>query len=186
MCLHAARLPARVDASGNLISLFDQDRSRWDAQLVAEGQKLLEFSAAGSELTEYHIEAAIAWIHAAAQRTEKTDWGQIVSLYDRLITIRPSPVVALNRAIAIAQHEGPERGLEEIRTIANRDRLATYPFYHAALGEFEFHNGRYEIAREHFQAALAFARNPMERQFLEQPIGACERAAQQRTVVTHR
>jgi RNA polymerase sigma factor (sigma-70 family) len=186
MCLHAARLPARVDASGNLISLFDQDRSRWDAQLVAEGQKLLEFSAAGSELTEYHIEAAIAWIHAAAQRTEETDWVQIVSLYDRLMTIRPSPVVALNRAIAIAQQAGAERGLEEIRIIADRDRLATYPFYHAALGEFEFHNGRYEIAREHFEAALAFARNPMERQFLEQRMGACEHSAPQRTVVARR
>jgi RNA polymerase sigma factor (sigma-70 family) len=186
MCLHAARLPARVDALGNLISLFDQDRSRWDAQLVAEGQKLLELSAAGSELTEYHIEAAIAWIHAAAQRTEETDWGQIVSLYDRLMTIRPSSVVALNRAIAIAQHEGPQRGLEEIRIIADRDRLATYPFFHAALGEFEFHNGRYEIAREHFRAALAFARNPMERQFLEQRMGACEHAASEHTAVARR
>ena len=186
MCLHAARLPARVDASGNLISLFDQDRSRWDSRLVAEGQRFLDLSASGSELTEYHVEAAIASVHAMAHRTEDTDWGKIVSLYDTLMTIRPSPVVALNRAIAIAQHEGPKRGLEEIRTIADRDRLATYPFYHAALGEFEFHNGRYEIAREHFRAALAFARNPMERQFLEQRIGAAEHAAPQRTVAARR
>jgi predicted RNA polymerase sigma factor len=90
------------------------------------------------------------------------------------MTIRPSPVVALNRAIAIAQHEGPERGLEEIRTVADRDRLATYPFYHAAFGEFEFRSGRSEIAREHFRQALALARNPMERRFLEDRVAACE------------
>jgi RNA polymerase sigma factor (sigma-70 family) len=179
MCLHAARLPARVDESGNLSSLFDQDRSRWDSRLAAEGQRFLDLSATGSELTEYHVEAAIASVHAMAYRTEDTDWGKIVSLYNTLMTIRPSPVVALNRAIAVAQHEGPERGLEEIRAIINSDRLATYPFYHAALGEFEFRSGRHEIAREHFRQALALARNPMERQFLEQRVGVCERAAPQ-------
>ena len=152
MCLHAARLPGRVDASGSLISLFDQDRSRWDSRLVTEGQRFLDLSATGAELTQYHVEAAIAWVHATAQRTEDTDWGKIVSLYNTLMTIRPSPVVALNRAIAIALLEEPERGLEEIRTIADRDRLATYPFFHAALGEFEFHSGRHEIAREHFRS----------------------------------
>jgi RNA polymerase sigma-70 factor (ECF subfamily) len=167
-------LPARVDASGNLSSLFDQDRSRWDAQLVEEGQRLLDLSATGPDLTEYHVEAAIAWVHATAHRTEDTDWARIVSLYDTLMTIRPSPVVALNRAIAIAQRDGPERGLEEIRTIADRDRLAGYPFYHAAFGEFEFRSGRRGVAREHFRTALAFARNPMERQFLEKRISACE------------
>jgi predicted RNA polymerase sigma factor len=111
-----------------------------------------------------------------AQRTEDTDWGKIVSLYNTWMTMRPSPVVALNRAIAIAQHEGTERGLEEIRAIVNSDRLVTYPFYHAALGEFEFRSGRSEIAREHFRTALATARNPMERQFLDRRIGACETA----------
>jgi RNA polymerase sigma factor (sigma-70 family) len=174
MCLHAARLPARVDASGNLRSLFDQDRSRWDSRLVAEGERFLDLSATGPELTEYHVEAAIAWVHAIAHHTEDTDWGKIVSLYDTLMTIRPSPVVALNRAIAIAQHEGPERGLAEIRIIADRDRLATYPFYHAALGEFEFRSGGSERAREHFRRALSLARNPMERHFLEGRVAACE------------
>ena len=177
MFLHAARLPARVDAAGNLSSLFDQDRSRWDSRLVAEGQRLLDLSATGPELTEYHVEAAIASVHAMADRTEDTDWEKIVSLYDTLMTIRPSPVVALNRAIAIAQREGPERGLEEIHAVANSDRLATYPFFHAALGEFEFQSGRYEIAGQHFRSALALARNPMERQFLERRMAACEHGA---------
>src|SRR5262249_30773863 len=109
MWLNAARLPARVDASGNLISLLDQDRSQWDQELIAEGLKFLELSAAGTDLTQYHLEAAIASIHACARRTEDTDWKTIVSLYDTLMTIRRSPIIALNRAIAIAQNEGPER-----------------------------------------------------------------------------
>ena len=174
MCLNASRLPARVDASGNLSSLLDQDRSRWDQELVAEGVKLLELSATGSELTVYHVEAAIAAAHARAFRAEHTDWQMIVSLYDTLMMIGPSPIVALNRAIAIAQQEGPERGLEEIRAIANSDRLRTYPFYHAALGEFELRTRKHAIARDHFRTALALARNSMERQFYEQRIAACE------------
>src|SRR5262249_26377939 len=103
MYLHAARLPARVDPAGNLSPLYDQDRSRWDPNLVAEGRRLLDLSATGPELTEYHLEAAIAAVHASASRIEETDWGQIVVLYDRLLERRPSPVVALNRAIAVAQ-----------------------------------------------------------------------------------
>src|SRR2546422_1460861 len=173
MCLLAARLPARLDAAGNLSALADQDRSRWDAALMAEGQSLLDRSATGPELTEYHVEAAIAAVHASAARVEDTNWAQIVSLYDTLMTIRPSPVVALNRAIAVAQREGPDRGLEEIGAIADRDRLATYPFYYAALGELELRRGRGETAREHFRAARALARNSMERQFLEQRVEAC-------------
>lgn len=173
MCLDAARLPARVDASGNLSSLFDQDRSQWDQKLVNEGRKLLDLSASGPELTEYHVEAAIAAVHARASRVEDTDWGAIVSLYDKLMAIRPSPVVALNRAIAVAQHEGPERGLEEIHAIPNSERLAAYPFYSAALGELELRSGRLEIAREHFRAALALARNNVERQYLARRADAC-------------
>lgn len=182
ICLHSARLPARVDASGELRSLFDQDRSRWDANLVAEGQRLLDLSASGPELTEYHVEAAIAWVHTTAHGAEDTDWEMIVSLYDKLMAIRPSPVVALNRAIAIGQREGSQRGLEEIRGVVNSDRLASYPFYHAALGEFEFRCGRHEVASVHFRNALTLARNSTERQFFEQRIGACERAAPQHSV----
>jgi RNA polymerase sigma factor (sigma-70 family) len=175
MCLGASRLPARVDATGNLTSLLDQDRSKWDQQLVVEGLRFLELSATGSKLSEYHVEAAIASIHSCAVRTEDTDWETIVSLYDTLMTIRPSPIVALNRAIAIAQNEGPERGLEEVRSISDRDRLAAYPFYSATLGELELRSGGHETAREHFRAALALARNPMERRFLDRRVGACER-----------
>ena len=174
MCLNAARLPARIDASGNLSSLFDQDRSAWDQQLISEGMSFLELSAEGSQISEYHIEAAIASVHAAARAIEDTDWAKVVSLYDSLMTMRPSPIVALNRAIAIAQHDGPDRGIEEIQAIADRDRLKSYPFYWAALGEFELRSGRYERACGNFRCALAVARNVAERHFFSQRLQACQ------------
>jgi len=180
MCLNAARLPARVDSAGNLSSLFDQDRSQWDRDLVDEGLRLLDLSATGSELTEYHLEAGIASVHARALTVEDTDWESIVSLYDALIAIRPSPVIALNRAIAIGASGGPQRGLEAIRAIPNPERLVKYPFYFAALGMFELQSGKYEDAREHFQAAVALARNPMERHFLEQRVSTCNSSSLQR------
>jgi RNA polymerase sigma factor (sigma-70 family) len=173
MCLHAARLPARLDASGDLKTLFDQDRARWDQSLVAEGRKLLELSASGSELSEYHVEAAIAAVHASAPRAEDTDWSAIVDLYSTLLKLRPSPVIALNRAIAIAQKNGPERGIAEIQAIQDQERLAKYPFYSAALGELELRRGRSEAARGHFQAARALARNATERRFLKERLEAC-------------
>jgi RNA polymerase sigma factor (sigma-70 family) len=172
MWLDAARLPGRVDTAGHLSTLLDQDRSRWDVQLIVQGTAFLERSARGPELTEYHLEAAIASLHSSARQPEETDWKKIVGLYDALMAIRPSPVVALNRAIAVAQSEGPERGLEELHAIADSDRLARYPFYPAALGELELRRGRRDAARGHFQTALALARNPMERDFLELRAGA--------------
>jgi RNA polymerase sigma-70 factor (ECF subfamily) len=167
MWLHAARLPARVDGEGELISLADQDRSLWDAALIAKGNEFLDRAAFGSELTEYHVEAAIAAAHSSSQRAEDTDWERIVWLYDMLMQIRPSPVIALNRAIAVAQKDGPEAGIAEIRAIEHSDRLAAYPFLPAALAELELRAGRTEDAREHFEAAVALARNPAERRFLE-------------------
>jgi RNA polymerase sigma-70 factor (ECF subfamily) len=175
MCLHAARLPSRLNAEGELLSLFHQDRTRWDRSLIEEGSRWLEEAASGDELTDYHLEAAIAWVHASAASAEETDWGRIVMLYDRLMGVRPSPVVALNRAIAIAQIQGPERGLEEVRSIGDIEKLASYPFYPAALGELELRCGRNRAARECFQAAVKLARNPSERRYFEQRVQACGR-----------
>jgi RNA polymerase sigma factor (sigma-70 family) len=172
--LHAARLPARVDATGEFLALVDQDRSRWDRERVEEGLRLLDLSAAGPDMTSYHLEAAIASLHALAPSSDATDWSAIVSLYDRLMAIAPSPVVALNRVIAIGRHEGPERGLEEAAKIPHPDRLTRYPFYAAALGDLETRSGKPERAREHFRTALALARNPMERRFLTQRLVACD------------
>ena len=173
MCLNAARLPGRTDAEGHLRPLADQDRSLWDRALIARGVKFLELSATGSELSEYHIEAAIAAIHANAASIGTTDWCSIVSLYDLLLAQNPSPIVALNRAIAVAQSENAERGLEEIAAIGDRERLAEYPFYFAAQGELELARGAPGAAKQHFRAALSLARNPMERRYYEQRVAAC-------------
>ena len=173
MYLHASRLPGRLDSAGNLSALVDQDRRRWDAEMIAEGIRLLDQSASGPDLTEYHVEAAIASLHANAPRVEDTNWGQIVSLYETLMRIRPSPVVAVHRAIAVAEHEGPERGLAELDAIPDRQRLARYPFYFAALGELELRRGRASAAIPHFREALRLARNPTERRFLTQRLEAC-------------
>lgn len=172
MHFNAARLPARL-VNGSLIELVKQDRSQWESELVYAGQCLFEQSIAGDELTEYHVEAAIAALHAAVGSTDNTDWTQIVSRYDTLMSIRPSPVVALSRAIAIAQCEGPRRGLEEIRRIENAEALFPYPFYYAALGELELRSGNLATAAGHFLAAVAASRNLQEREFLGRRAAAC-------------
>jgi predicted RNA polymerase sigma factor len=173
MYLGAARLPARTDAVGDLTALADQDRSRWDARLVADGLALLERSASGADVSAYHVEAAIAGLHASAPSAEATRWSEIVGLYDVLVRISPSPVVALNRAMAVAQAEGPARGLEAIATIYGIDRLHAYPFYEAALGELELRRRNLDAARRHFQAARDLARSEPERRFLTRRLAAC-------------
>src|SRR5215467_4623722 len=175
MALTAARLPARTDASGDLVALFDQDRTLWDQTRLSEGMRLLDLSASGTELTEYHLEAAMASIHAQAQRAQDTDWDAIILLYDSLIAINPSPIVALNRAIAVAQRDGPDRGLAAIAAISDRERFASYPFYSAALGELELRSGNRERARGHFQTSLERARNATERRFFERRLAVCDR-----------
>ena len=171
--LHAARLPARVDAAGELIGFFDQDRSRWDAALIERGRRHLDRAAAGTHVSEYHVEAAIAALHAGARRPEDTDWASIVSCYDALLRLRPTPVVALNRAIAVSQAEGPSRGLQELDGIAGVERLAAYPFYHAARGELERRRGAFDAALAHFNDARSLAQNAAERRFLQGRIDDC-------------
>jgi RNA polymerase sigma-70 factor (ECF subfamily) len=174
--LHAARLPARTNERGELVALREQDRSRWNAALIAKGNEFLERSARGTELTVYHLEAAIASLHCDVSNEGEPDWERLVWLYDELARLRPSPVIALNRAIAIGQKEGPQRGIDEIGAIADSERLVSYPFFSAALGELELRAGRAERARTHFESALALARNPMERRFLQTRVDRCNRA----------
>ncbi len=163
-----------MDATGNLVILVDQDRSLWDGARIAEGRRQLELSATGAELTSYHVEAAIAALHADADDPAGTDWDGIVGLYETLLKIQPSPVVALNRAVAVAQRDGPTRGIEEITRIADRKRLERYPFYFTALGEFELRLRHPEAARKQFETALKLARSPAERRFLQRRIRSCE------------
>jgi RNA polymerase sigma factor (sigma-70 family) len=165
---NSARLQGRTDEAGNLAVFTEQDRSTWDAERIDRGRRLLELSASGEDLTRYHVEAGIACLHASAARIEDIDWDGIVSLYDSLVAIEPSPVVQLNRAVAIAQRDGPARGLEEIARIDDRERLGQYPFYFAAIGEFELRLGHDAKARESFGRAAQLARNPAEAKFLRE------------------
>jgi len=174
MHLHAARLATRIDGDGELSPLPEQDRSRWDARLIDEGLALLDRSATGDELTSFHLEAAIAAEHLRAASIADTSWETIVTLYDRLMTLESSPVVELNRAIAIGERDGAEAGLAALSAITNRERLAEYPFYHAAMAELELKRGRGNDARAHYAAAIRLSRNPMERRFLERRVAACD------------
>lgn len=167
MCLHGARLGARVADDRSLITLAEQDRSRWHRPLLAEGLAWLSDSAQGEAASEYHLEAAIAGHHAVASSVAATDWAEIRTLYDALYQRKPTAVVALNRAIAISMAEGPQAGVAALSAIAERDRLAAYPFYAAALGDCCQRLGELERARAHFTAALSSARNPKERELFE-------------------
>ena len=173
MYLGAARLPGRSNERGELMVLSEQDRSLWDEQLIADGLALLERSASGNELSEYHIEATIFGLHACARRAEDTPWAEIVRLYDLHLRVRPSPVVALNRAIAVAELEGPTKGLEAIAAIDDTERFGAYPFYAASLGELELRRGNRAVARGHFERALSLARNAAERTYLARRRADC-------------
>lgn len=176
MCLLAARLPARRDARGDLVPLDEQDRSRWDAALNARGLAALAESAAGDTVGEMHVEAAIAAQHAVAQSVEATDWPAIVALYDRLAALRPSPVVALNRAVAVGFARGPVAGLAEVDAIESLGRLDDYLFLAATRADLLRRAGRRGEALPHYRRARELARNDPERRFFDRRLAECQTA----------
>lgn len=176
LCFHAARLPGRMDEEGDLIQLEMQDRSKWDRDLIAKGFHFLEKSSMGNELSEYHLEAGIASLHCLAPSYQEIDWAKILELYDVLYRIRPSPIVALNRAVALGKAQGPEEGLTELSKIPDRAKLKDYPFYPAAQGEFHFLAGRPDEAAKHFKGAIKLARSRSEANFFEHKLKACRSA----------
>lgn len=173
MYLHAARMPARLDASGALVPLERQNRSLWDAELIARGMEHLGASARGGELSTYHLEAGIAAFHVMAPSVEETPWSKVAHLYDRLYGRKPTPVVGLGRAIAWAQVEGPTRGIEAILAIPGRERLEDYPFYWAALGDLSLRAGDRGRALVWFQRGSKAARNDAERAMFARRVLEC-------------
>lgn len=173
MYLHAARMPARLDAAGALVPLEHQDRSRWDAELTALGMEHLGASAHGGEITTYHLEAGIAAIHAMSASVEATPWTKIADLYDLLYARKPTPVVALGRAIARAQVDGPAGGIDAILAIPGRERLEDYPFYWAALGDLALRSGDRGRALGWFQRGAGAARNDAERAMFARRVLEC-------------
>jgi len=174
MLLNAARLPARVDEEGNLLRLQEQDRNKWNRAMIARGMYHLAQSGAGADVSEYHLQAGIAACHCTAKNYESTDWTYILALYDRLIEFDDSPVIALNRAVALANIQGPQAGLDAVATIADLDKLNSYYLLHAALGEFEERLNHFAAAAGHFRKALELAELNSERVFLSRRLQACE------------
>ena len=166
MLLNAARLPARTDAEGNILRLDEQDRSTWDQAMIALGMQHLRMSAAGSALTSYHLQAGIAACHCAATDYESTDWRKILSLYDRLLELDSSPVVALNRAVAVANVHGPKAGIQAVEAIHDASQLNSYYLLYAVLGEFEKQLNNFQAAVDNFRKALELTDLKSEQLFL--------------------
>ena len=167
MLLHESRRAARTSAAGDLILLEDQDRSLWNRELIAEGAALVERALSSRRIGPYILQAAIAAVHAEAPNAAATDWAQIVGLYDVLARVEPSPVVELNRAVAVAWRDGPGAGLALIDTILARGDLADYRLAHAARADLCRRLGRNAEARASYERALALTRQEPERRFLE-------------------
>ncbi len=167
MLLHESRRPARTSADGELVLLDDQDRSRWDQQMIAEGVALVERALRSRSFGPYTLQAAIAAVHAGAATPADTDWAEIVGLYDVLMKADPSPVVELNRAAAVAMRDGPEAGLGLIDGILGRGDLADYPVAHSARAELCRRLGRIDEAARSFQRALSLTTQERQRHFLE-------------------
>ena len=170
MLLQESRRAARTSPTGELILLENQDRSLWNREQIAEGVALLEKALKSHRFGSYTLQAAIATVHAEAESIAVTDWRQIVSLYDRLLRIQPSPVVQLNRAVAVAMCDGPEVGLTHIDALLEHGELANYYLAHSARADMYRRLGRTAEARSSYEKALALTQQEPERQFLQERI----------------
>ena len=168
MLLHESRRAARTAPSGDLVLLEEQDRRQWNRELIAEGVALVERALATRRFGAYTIQAAISAVHAEAARVSDTDWRQIVGLYDVLARVDPSPVVELNRAVAVAMRDGPAAGLALVDPLLKRGGLADYHLAHAARADLCRRLGRKAEARASYERALTLARQEPERRFLTQ------------------
>jgi RNA polymerase sigma-70 factor (ECF subfamily) len=164
--LQAARLEARVDGEGNLLLLDEQERSRWDQRLLALGVSQLERAARGDDLSEYHLQAAIAAVHAASPSAAETDWPRLLALYDQLLALAPSPVVALNRTIALSMVDGPEAALAALDESSEGDALKNYRLLPAVRADFLRRLGRTAQAAACYREALTYPCTEPERRFL--------------------
>ena len=170
MLLQESRRAARTSPTGELILLENQDRSLWNREQIAEGVAFLETALNSRRFGSYTLQAAIAAVHAEAESFAVTDWRQIVALYNQLVRIQPSPVVELNRAVAIAMCDGPEAGLAHIDAVLEHGELASYYLAHSARADMYRRLGRPAEARSAYEKALALTQQEPERQFLQERI----------------
>jgi RNA polymerase sigma-70 factor (ECF subfamily) len=172
LLVHEARRATRTDDRGRLVRLEDQDRSRWDRGLVAEADRLIVRALVAAPPGRFTVQAAIAALHAEAPSYAATDWPQIVRLYDALLAVWPSPVVALNRAVAVAMVDGPAAALAEVEALEAAGRLASYHYLPATKADLLHRLGRHDEAAEAYRAALALSANAAERDFLSRRLDA--------------
>jgi predicted RNA polymerase sigma factor len=170
MCFQTARLNARVDSSGKLIQLKDQDRSLWNSELIAQGSYLLENAADGGAVSAYHLEAAIAYEHCAAISYAQTNWKKILQLYDWLFEVKPDPLIALNRLIVFAEVNGPAAAMDELTKVHGKESLSGYYLYPAVLGEWHAQLGNVTDAKKYFEDALKLTQSPPEKHLLQAKI----------------
>jgi len=166
MLLQESRRMARTTAEGDIVLLEEQDRSLWDSEAIAEGLALVERALASRRFGSYGIQAAIAAVHARAKVPAETDWQQMVGLYDALLTVQRSPVVELNRAVAVAMRDGPTAGLQILDELSQRGPLADYHLLHAARADLLRRHGNHAAARSAYEQALALVQQEPERRFL--------------------
>jgi len=171
MLLHESRRAARSSPSGELILLDDQDRSLWNREQIAEGSALVEKALLSRQFGLYTIQAAIAAVHANAANAAATDWAQIIALYDVLLQAEPSPVIELNRAVAVAMRDGPAAGLALIDTLVGRGNLADYHLAHSARADLCRRLGKFSEAKAAYQYALGLTQQEPERRFIERRLG---------------
>ncbi|MBD8090920.1 RNA polymerase sigma factor [Pseudomonas fluorescens] len=178
MLLHESRRATRTSADGELVLLHEQNRAVWDASLIAEGCALVEQALNTRRFGPYCLQAAIAAVHAEAPQAEDTDWLQIVGLYDVLLREVPSPVIELNRAVAVAMGQGPLAGLQLVEGLLQRGELLDYHLAHSARGEFCRQLGRVEEAREAYEKALSLTQQTPEKRFLERRLAELKSSTQ--------
>ena len=167
MLLHESRRPARTSATGDLVLLEQQDRSLWNQSQIIEGIAFVERALSSKRIGPYTLQAAIAAVHAEASSVEQTDWAQIVALYDVLLRVEPSPIIQLNRAVAIAMRDGPAKGLALVDALLQRGELAQYHLAHATRADFYRRLGMKAEARASYQRALTLTKQEPEQRFLE-------------------
>jgi len=172
MLLHESRREARADPQGELILLDEQDRSRWNRAYIEEGSALVREALSSQRVGAYSIQAAIAAVHAEAPTPADTDWREIVGLYDLLMRLTPSPIVALNRAVAIAMRDGPEAGLAALDALLADGELDKYQLAHAARADFCRRLGRHAEARKAYTRAIELTAQGPARRFLEKRLAA--------------
>jgi RNA polymerase sigma factor (sigma-70 family) len=173
MLFHAARLDARLDDRGFVLLMEEQDRSRWDHQLIGRAQEFLARSAEGTVLSSFHLEAAIAYHHCTAESYADTDWPAILRLYDALLTIHRSPVYLLNRAIVVAQIEGPQAGIRALDEARGDAALRHYHWFDATLGELYRRAGDLVRAHRHLKAAREKTRSHFDRELIDRRLAKC-------------